>query len=461
MINPAILLRMMKGSTTGRGKVVVGTEPEKKEKDTVDMKAAIFFDGTSNNRTNIETRMKSGMPWWVKIEPIGLSKASYQKSFSNIAVLERINDFKDEDREVSIYIEGAGTGDNVGDEYQLGAGLGTGSQGVEEKVTRGIIDLRHALLKASKRTGKRLGHVQVDVFGFSRGAASARYFVARRTEEFFPGRINLCKMLGLPPSAVTINFVGLFDTVSSYGPEIITSFQNDVKQLHLNIGGGAKKVVQLGAGDEYRLTFARTNIDSSIKAGIGFECIIPGAHADVGGGNAAEAEEASDVLLSERDELIKQRWFLDNQLPLPLPPPVQWRFKNSAYGVPELQPLPPTQVFNPWIVGTRKLTNHYQYIPLSLMMALAKKHGAGVTFKTIAGCSIYDVPADLRELQKLMHKHVVDAQDTTHFELPASFHWVRHRYLHISASRKGLMAMAMGPHMTNGRPQRQVISDAT
>lgn len=461
MITPAIFQPLLRGGLTGRGKVVVGTKPVDTEKDEMKMKAAIFFDGTSNNRTNIETRMRNGLPWWIRTEPIGLNKASYAKSLSNVAILERMNNIEDADNEVSIYIEGAGTMDNMADDFVNGGGLGVGPQGVEEKVTRGIIDLGTEIKKVLKRTGKRLAHLQVDVFGFSRGAASARYFVARRTNDFFPLCINLCMVLRVPPSAVTINFVGLFDTVSSYGPEFIPNFQNDVKQLHLNIGGGAKRVVQLGAGDEYRIVFARTNIDSSIKAGVGFECIIPGAHADVGGGNEAEVVEKSDVLIAERNTLLQQEWFLPKQLPPPPPyvPPatLPWQMSGMGYGMPALTPLPPPPP-PIWMAGTRTLTNHYQYIPLSLMMAFAKKHE--VTFKSFARYAAYDVPSDLRDLQKLMHSHVVDAEKT-HFELPPAFHWVRHKYIHISVTRKGMSSYAMGPHMANGRPERQVISDAT
>ena len=60
---------------------------------------------------------------------------------------------------------------------------------------------------------------------------------------------------------IIFNFVGLFDTVASFG----LIHKNDVSQLNLKMGGKPNKVVHLIASDEYRENFKLTNIDSTIK----------------------------------------------------------------------------------------------------------------------------------------------------------------------------------------------------
>jgi Uncharacterized alpha/beta hydrolase domain (DUF2235) len=121
--------------------------------------------------------------------------------------------------------------------------------------------------------------INMNVYGFSRGAAAARYFVhlvKTERDTYAP------KWKG---KNVRVNFVGLFDTVSSYGG----NFSNDVSDLHLNFDDGAvQRVVHLVAGDEYRENFASTTIASAGDKG--YELTMPGAHSDVGGGYNADPE---------------------------------------------------------------------------------------------------------------------------------------------------------------------------
>ncbi len=483
MANSTIYQPLTNNSPIRSGEVVVGEPPVTNKKELVDMKASIFFDGTTNSRNNIKA-LTTGT-WKLPLIKIPLVNDSYYKSFSNIAIMEYMNIIKDEEKEVSVYVEGSGTLHGSSDDFVTGGGLGIGPMGIEAKVTRGILDLKAAIEEVLKHTGKHLNHLEVNVFGFSRGAATARYFVARRTGKFssekaFPG-ISLCEALNLRSEAIEINFVGLFDTVSSYGEGIanssestgiqsplalVSSFQDDVKQLHLAIGGKANQVVQLAAGDEYRLTFARTNIDSSIKAGVGFECVIPGAHADIGGGSLAKTTEVSNIFSKYRKKLIEQGWYEDNDKQLPLP----IRIPQSPHVPSRVQEI---------IQGKREgLTNRYQYIPLKLMMAFAKEHGA--KFKDFSGYyKLFRVPdgktrdgnipetandklhnRDLTALYDIMHKQVF-GKLTNKFELPKEFYWVRGAYLHRSEEISGPSSPAMRPNInSSGVPERQVISDS-
>lgn len=131
--------------------------------------------------------------------------------------------------------------------------------------------------------------IRFDVFGFSRGAAAARSFVSRMfsatgsTEDLITSLKMRLKGREFANTQFTVRFMGLFDTVSSYG----AFFNNDVKALQLKIPNGkypkVDKVVHLVAADEYRKLFALTDITSARTRGT--EIILPGAHGDVGGGN--------------------------------------------------------------------------------------------------------------------------------------------------------------------------------
>ncbi|OSI13802.1 phospholipase effector Tle1 domain-containing protein [Neisseria dumasiana] len=80
----------------------------------------------------------------------------------------------------------------------------------------------------------------------------------------------------------TINFFGLFDTVSSLGME----HYNDVKEFKLDIGApkSIRRIVHFTAQNDYRHHFPLTSIKGAVKDKRGFECSFPGVHSDVGGG---------------------------------------------------------------------------------------------------------------------------------------------------------------------------------
>lgn len=150
----------------------------------------------------------------------------------------------------------------------------------------------------------------LNVFGFSRGAAAARHFVHKvKTEP--KGFIGW----NLTRERIIVNFVGLFDTVSSrsgvgsIAPEMTGAFDTDTKELHLNFERGyASKVFHLTAADEYRLYFSLTNINSAIRHGFGMEVAISGAHADVGGSYPSAVQKP--FFVEENFEGMK-KWFQD------------------------------------------------------------------------------------------------------------------------------------------------------
>ncbi|AWM79319.1 hypothetical protein DKL61_02515 [Gammaproteobacteria bacterium ESL0073] len=109
--------------------------------------------------------------------------------------------------------------------------------------------------------------------------------------------------------------VGIYDTVASHGWE----HNNDSKYFELDIGAKQqiKKIVHITAQNEYRNHFSLVQINSSLSAQnanadkssplsktIGFQCSLPGAHADIGGGYIKKYHDGGkepDLYLSNYD----------------------------------------------------------------------------------------------------------------------------------------------------------------
>lgn len=331
--------------------------PYDKPVNTIDVTLNLFFDGTLNNKTNTQAGGKQAKP-----------KGSYDNDFSNVA---RGYDCIDPNaqNQVAYYIEGIGTVDNKSDNDTLwlfpakGAGMGISARGVKAKATKGCVKGAEAVQK--KFQGKKIDVLTVNVYGFSRGAAAARHFlhIANTTansqiisdkqilvhppeayekseaeqnpnqyiivnEPDFPllryGYFGACLIQQkLQVKTVRFNFVGLYDTVASFGVNHkgaslfgFSIIDDDSKQLGLNAVRNASFVLQLASSDEYRDNFSLTNIDS---AGIrGLQLTLPGVHSDIGGGYVNNRNE--DVLLHEeinsskecekfRNILIEEGWY--------------------------------------------------------------------------------------------------------------------------------------------------------
>ncbi|VWC64934.1 type VI secretion system protein [Burkholderia lata] len=162
-----------------------------------------------------------------------------------------------------------------------------------------------ALQKKHGRPGGQLNRsikkVWVNVFGFSRGAASARVFVNRLINTWAPGGM----IAGSIPFEV--NFLGIFDTVASVGlPDTVTAAINlaDLDghwawtaEGALNIPASVKKCVHFFSIHEQRMSFPLDSIREKQAYPVGvprrIEVAYPGVHSDVGGGYAFNEEGKS------------------------------------------------------------------------------------------------------------------------------------------------------------------------
>ena len=268
------------------------------------IKVALFFDGTGNNR----------------------DADAAAKKWSNVARLYDASRREPENGIYAYYISGVGTKLNrkepwwrldkyVRDSSVFGQGLGVGA---DSRLESGDIDmndmLRRALKVATDKAGKDVkaiydknqskgfsdlnkalgGHrliksIEISVFGFSRGAALARAFVNRL--------LKMCSRengtLTYQSYPITFRFLGIFDTVASFG----LPAHNDFKDIDLWLPEDVQRCVHYVAAHELRYSFPVDLIrQNGSYPGNWKEEVFPGVHSDVGGGYAPDDQGRSDTL---------------------------------------------------------------------------------------------------------------------------------------------------------------------
>jgi len=342
-------------------------EPKEADEQPIRIRISLFFDGTGNNRTNVELGTKYS------------GDDSYKASATNVALLERAGvtgPGAGNDVHLTHYTEGIGTVDK-GEDNKYGYLSGAGDTGIVAKVE---IGLGNAVELVKEAAGKRpIVHLHIDTFGFSRGAAAARYCVWACLKQ--PGKTmkERLQAAGAVVGEVAVKFVGLFDTVSALKD---FSWRSDTATLHLDAIAAAEKVVHLAAAEEHRAQFSLTNINSA--GGKGRQFFLPGVHSDVGGGyNETEAEtgwwvyqssdsfDPSGAMQKDMAWLVAAGWYRPEEL-----------HEHALAGT---------------VTATRSgISNQYSRIPLRLMAEFARE--GGVIVKTSIERD-FPVPADDRTLQ--------------------------------------------------------------
>lgn len=458
---------------------------------------AVFFDGTNNNKYNSDKG--------------GKNDSSYVGSHTNVSQLW--NGYEDALIIDKVYIEGIAThspvpktkdkdirkkwdrgeididdkqleSSNIGDDYYQGSGFGFGSNGINAKIERGCQLVNLKINKMAKSMGVKkteVENVTVDVFGFSRGAAAARSFASRLKENagsITEGRKVCLKedYLKNTPSQdaeITVRFMGLFDTVSSFhnGLSISPDFTNDIIELALNIPNHVEKCVHLVAADEYRKNFALTTITSA--EGRGIEIVLPGAHSDVGGGYASIEREplCMNTIMRERswrgylnfDEMVNQRWISKNTL---------LKFMLKAEKINQKCSIRGTrsQTDAEWLLRSedRIVRNNYAKIPLKVMSNYANEEGK-IEFKKDIVKDWDDVVPDLLAIKKRIENLAKQKKglyeisqgriqpnnwDKEDYELVLN---ARAEYIHLSAHNNGFMNYIGGIHEATDDNRRIII----
>ncbi|RRV05738.1 DUF2235 domain-containing protein [Pseudomonas sp. v388] len=323
----------------------------------VTVRAGLFFDGTANNRVN--SRIGAECQAMMEVNAgrhtaqcAGRhleSGSSYSNELSNIAwlvELYRHQSLAQDDGQGlkvhwPIYISGAGTTSGGRDSLWPGQSFGRGLTGVVAKVERAFTKLESRLKRfAQDNPGCVIQALELDVFGFSRGAASARHFVNEILKQskgalepiLSSRRVPRSRCFAWHNDSVKVRFVGLFDTVAAVGSFKDLGNISDASNVRVNLylpQGCAEHVVHLVARDEARRNFALNSIAPVWSR----EIVLPGAHADIGGGypvqmleqvlltrprvslvyrdSPCEASQAWLNSLADLQHMDAERWMLD------------------------------------------------------------------------------------------------------------------------------------------------------
>jgi hypothetical protein len=272
---------------------------------------SVFFDGTGNNKKADGPDKKLSNParlWRAAQELTGIDTTNFAFYISGVGTnfnkgeAEAGSQFNKEPMKWAERNETA-IEDNV-----QGNGFGGGGTRRTEFGAKNVNDaLRQALLDnaakhnavtkayATAATNAKLAEINtallpyklvtvinLSVFGFSRGAALARAFV----NDFIKKHCKVHKdgKLYFNEHLVSIRFLGLFDTVASFG---LPSVNIDAPffERNLVVPNAVENCVHLVAAHEIRFSFPVDIIRKEGKYRPNWiELVYPGVHSDVGGG---------------------------------------------------------------------------------------------------------------------------------------------------------------------------------
>ncbi len=463
-------------------------EEEEERPEGITLRIGLFFDGTGNNlpnaaaaqqcqREDAELLGTTGLELLIKqCKKLGYGeysegrfKAAPDSSFgntaSNVAHLLRL--YPDdtassisEDADMAfmpVYIEGIGT--RAGDkDSNYGQGVGRGETGVAARVREAPETIEKQMLNfVSSNPMKTIRRIEFDIFGFSRGAAAARHCA---NELLKPGRGVFWKVLkggrlGIvpsfePSSDITLNFIGLFDTVAAIadpwrGNFDITDAHNPGVNLYLP-PGCARKVLQLTARDEVRLNFALNSVKEDHQ-----EIELPGVHSDIGGGYLPIGQERMLLTPPARVPLGPHEKLEDSTEWRQVNEKVQALRATGLAGDGQIAiarwetPRPPRGRFgggtDHWIAITldRSVRGELSLIPLRVMRNLAVVHG--VPFKGLEDYPELTLPEELEAVSEHILELAMAGQ-----EIQLDSHQQRllvARYIHQSANWNARMRLAI------------------
>ncbi|EOS94389.1 DUF2235 domain-containing protein [Erwinia tracheiphila] len=247
----------------------------------------IFFDGTANNAHNTTSHLEACVAAQAN------HRGSHLGYYTNIHWLNTLykTDLTAAEGvlQQSLYIDGIGT--QAGEQDRLlDSAFGTGERGVLAKTEKAIravaTQLQSFFAERPDAASCIVSDVQFDLFGFSRGAASARHFANRVFNQDCALTAALKEGLNgvqYQGAAVgKVRFLGLFDTVAAISSAINGFNPNSADTGNVNLmlrPGVAERVFHLTAQHECRFNFALNSVKPAWP-----ELALPGAHADIGGG---------------------------------------------------------------------------------------------------------------------------------------------------------------------------------
>ncbi|MFQ2123353.1 phospholipase effector Tle1 domain-containing protein [Aeromonas jandaei] len=485
------------------------------------LRIGVFFDGTGNNTHNAQAGLQKVEQWLLETcsDPdqrekelrscqMGQSpvEGSSANDVTNVGKLFEQYDITAGPLVSHTYISGIGTRDPIagenGPKYRSDDTLTQGFDldfGGENTSIIGKVEVacQQSIVRSINRDlGEVLvdvdciHRIELDVFGFSRGAAAARHFVNvidKKADHPLVQAIanspNIRLKAGFDWASrddVRFTFVGLFDTVvSSYNPNVNVQLKADC----------AERVVHLTALDEVRKYFPLSRITedaagASIPAHF-TELALPGAHSDIGGGYYSRwslSNPNSDPALIECIELErfmsvetvstpdtesiayqKAKAYAEEKRTLGWVNRINYSLPRGAVpllGAISLKPYsfrrpegknstgPGKKSVYVEVLMSRVVEGEYSRIPLHMMVEAGR--AVGVPFKAwmpddralqLEPLSIKRPEADLKALDKLWALSAIEqkvAKNLAHQLSPDVYHALRRDYLHHSASNQGI-----------------------
>lgn len=485
------------------------------------LRIGVFFDGTGNNTHNAQAGLKKVEQWLLETcsDPdqrekelrgcqMGQSpvEGSSANDVTNVGKLFEQYDITAGPLVSHTYISGIGTRDPIagesGPKYRSDDTLTQGFDldfGGENTSIIGKVEVacQQSIVRSINRDlGEVLvdvdciHRIELDVFGFSRGAAAARHFVNvidKKADHPLVQAVanspNIRLKAGFDWASrddVRFTFVGLFDTVvSSYNPNVNVQLKADC----------AERVVHITALDEVRKYFPLSRITedaagASIPAHF-TELALPGAHSDIGGGYYSRwslSNPNSDPALIEcielerfmsvetvstpdtesiayqkakayAEEKRKLGWVNRINYSLPrgaVPPLGAISLKPYSFRRPEGKNStgPGKKSVYVEVLMSRVVEGEYSRIPLHMMVEAGR--AVGVPFKEwmpddralqLEPLSIKRPEADLKALDKIWALSAIEqkvAKNLAHQLSPDVYRALRRDYLHHSASNQGI-----------------------
>ena len=249
----------------------------------ITIRVGVFFDGTGNNRDNSQSGLEKP-----EAVPPGFAGGSYASALTNVALLHGLYP-EDGCLYLKHYVEGIGTLTGEADAW-FSQATGRWDSGVQARVAETALAIGGQLQALMDREpGVALRRLEFDLFGFSRGAAAVRHFandLRRGAGSLLALALKDCPGLADGrfswEEGIVINFIGLFDTVAAIFSPL--TGRDGMGDLNLRLDPSlARRVVQLVAADEHRHHFP--------LVGSACDIVLPGAHADIGGGYPARMQE--------------------------------------------------------------------------------------------------------------------------------------------------------------------------
>ncbi|MCH4244280.1 T6SS phospholipase effector Tle1-like catalytic domain-containing protein [Acinetobacter gerneri] len=321
------------------------------------LEISVFFDGTWNNRTNSDhyngpkrfDGTTGSLPrpldhmndykYDPDLGPLG-SNISYARLPTTVDRMQRA--YKEGlPHHYSLYVDGCGTGNaaDIGGDMKLffadnpiGAGLGWGSTGVKSKIKKAFKQLNKMIRDKTKSQCYQI--LIINLFGFSRGSATARIFANLilnkiQLNDISPNQRQIV-MPKNSPMQIQLKFMGIFDCVSSIGfvhgddegldfaKNLYAATPNDEdmppSDMTLNMKQHeACRIVHLAAMTEYRDKFSLYDISSAIEKGIGVEIRIPGCHTDLGDGLGTKGKIAYPRDSDNKEDKTKPYWYVTDR----------------------------------------------------------------------------------------------------------------------------------------------------